>query len=460
MMTSLKGQPLVPSPRPAADAGRENGLAGPRGAPHSKEQAGQAFAALVSREEAGRDPDASPRLVATGGQFAPVLRDGPHPVRADLVKPADAGDGEESARTGDAPPDDRAMPWIAAQLRASVVLPDASRAAPVAIPPAAGLVAPQAAVPAALRVPPLKMSAGGQTGSEAALAGPLASPSPGSQIAGARAPVTAKAVPETGGKAVPAPVVRDQPSRPGTMAMSLAAEPAGAAGTAGQAEQPAARGPLPDAAPMRGDEPRQPAAKPAQGPAPATAIQAPVTGAVPPMAAAIDTRSLATSIGEAVSGMDQAATTRARLPEGTSLGHTTLHTMRIQLKPEHLGHVGVTLRMGQEGLVVEIRAETQEGRRLLELDADSVTDWLRHQGCTVAELRVTGAHQAQAAPGALQGGGQDRTFSQDFAAGGQPEARDGRDGTPARQDGRGTGQQGHAPEAPDQAGGAPGVIYV
>ena len=202
--------------------------------------------------------------------------------------------------------------------------------------------------------------------------------------------------------------------------------------------------------------------KPVAGVNAAGPAQSPVSGVAAPVAQGVDVRSLASAIGEAVAVSGATGNARADLPQGAAVSHATPGTMRIQLKPEHLGHVGLTLRMGSEGLVVEIRAENAESQRLLELDADSVNDWLRHQGCTVAELRVTGAHQSQAMPAPGQGGGQERAPAQDFSADSQPEARDGRDGSPARQDGRGTGAGGNSQPHDGQAAGraTPGTIYV
>lgn len=182
----------------------------------------------------------------------------------------------------------------------------------------------------------------------------------------------------------------------------------------------------------------------------------------------LDTRSLASTIADIVDGADQAGDRQSRLPDDARVTQSTPQTMRIQLKPEHLGHVGLTLRTTGEGLIVEMRAETAEGQRLLEMDADSVTDWLRHQGCTIAELRVTGAHNAQGAPAAtMHQNGADRASSQGFDPGGQAQAGDGGDGHSGGASGGGQnardslpgGRAGTGGDAADGAVGA-GAIYV
>ncbi|MFP1633695.1 flagellar hook-length control protein FliK [Zhengella sp. ZM62] len=444
MMSLLKPPPFALGAHPAAAAGnRESASAQQtREAPPGKGAQGQAFSALLASGD-GERKSMPPGKPAVAGYFTPVLRAGAGPV-ADAPEAEDGGvSREEGNPDGDAAGMQGAMPDLPV-LPAFAVM----TAAVTAGPPASTGTSRQGREPAAFAgaafttpaASEIMAGAAARAATEPVLP-PASKPGEGSNGL-LRAATTAMPGPDAGGRQVLLAPVPDRPS-PAPM------------------QEPAQRAASRDGAASRVDEPVPGNAKQAPAPAAQVSPAGLMTSSMP----AVDTRSLATSIGDLASSLGRPdAAGQDRLPDGSVLAHASQKTMRIQLKPEHLGHVAVTLRQGSEGLVVEIRAETQEGRRLLELDADGVADWLRHQGCTVAELRVTGAHQSQPAPGALQGGGQERALAQDFAAGGQAEAREGRGGATAYPDGRGSGrQQGEdrAPDRQDQTGRrASGVIYV
>ncbi|MBA93196.1 MAG: hypothetical protein CMJ43_21180 [Phyllobacteriaceae bacterium] len=443
MMSSMKAPPFALGPRPAAMAGnRENPFALQTGeAPSGKEAQGQSFSALLVRGD-GESDAATPAMAAIAGHFAPVLRAGAEPVTGKpTTEGGDSASREEGLPDGDATAPQGAMHGLpvpvmmaaATAMSAGATGAFHSQQQPV---PFSGTAFTTSAASAFIA------GAAARSAKEPVL--PQGS-EPGEGSNGLlRAAAAAMPGPDAGGRQASLAPAPDLPA-PAPM----------------QEQDPgsAAR----EGASARGDEPLPGNVKQASATAPASQVSP--AGMMPASIPGVDTRSLATSIGDLASSLGRPdAAGQDRLPEGSVLSQASHKTMRIQLKPEHLGHVAVTLRQGSEGLVVEMRAETQEGRRLLELDADGVADWLRHQGCTVAELRVTGAHQAQPAPGALQGGSQERAMAQDFAAGGQGEAREGREGAAAGQDGRGTGrEQGRdrARDGQDQAvRRGPGVIYV
>ena len=65
------------------------------------------------------------------------------------------------------------------------------------------------------------------------------------------------------------------------------------------------------------------------------------------------------------------------------------HEVRLTLEPEHLGHVGLTVRVEQGSVSAHFRAETPAAQRWIETHQQELRAGLREQGLDVKDVVVT-----------------------------------------------------------------------
>lgn len=311
----------------------------------------------------GQARDRVRRILASAAQVDGV-RAAARPDAASAVPQAPAQDVPRQA--GTQPP-----PVPSTPLAANIAVP-AGNAGPSALQTAAGHVDPVTAAgqPRAAR-PPVDAAPAAGSGpmlpqGPSSAGGPEAASANRSDVTAARVEPAASGKIEAGLQA-PAVDAQSEPAGPAGAGMPAAIQPATSAH--------AAAGPgsttdgIPGASPAPLSVPAAPGASEASAATPLSRMPAPYAAPTP----ADDRENLNTMVRS------------IRIQAGQEQGGEA----RLQLRPEHLGQVAVTIRVEQGAVTAHVQAESPQAQRWIEGHQQELRSSLREQGLEVRSLTVT-----------------------------------------------------------------------